>query len=358
MNRKKINIKSFFSFFLVVFLIFSCVPVYAEDNNSSASGTITKEIVFLTEDATESKNDEFTETITENGKKYKLAGVKYEITDQNPLTIEQEVKKEIMSDPIPEGEEYQPQETIEEDGIIYILEGVEKQDESSVQKVTGYTDYSKSVTKNTVPKTKNVTVKNDFTGETDTVSCSLVNVEKLSDSTWEDTYIDIVFESYNSNIFRWNGVTVSKDTSTPLAGYEKQLLQSVGADTSNYRILKTYWNGDTYTDSNGVICRNARADVQRKVNYYRANYAGEIKSGTIYKATYKGTDWITSEDQYSYVIKATATYELVNNTSLYILYGSCMLLLIVLIVLILYVLSNKKRKAKQDVQYVDIEKEK
>lgn len=359
MKSDKLKIRIFSSFWIVTMLICTfCSPVLAKAD----SQTIKKEILFSTENASDKKDDEFPQTIKENGKTYQLVNVSYEIVDQTPLSIKQNVTKEVVSDLVSENEEFNPEETLEEDGVIYTLDHIDELSgtDGAVQTVTGYTDYSKAVSENSVPKIKNITAKNDQTGEMETVSCNLVNVERLSNTSWEDTYIDIVFESYDSNIFRWNGLTVSKDTDSPLSGYESQLLASVGVNSNNYRVLRTYWNGNSYTDSNGVLCRNARADVQRKVNYYRANYKGEIQLSEMksYKAVYTGIKDVTSEDQFSYTMKATAIYEPVNNTLLYALSGVCILLFIVLIVLLLYLLAKRKKdNDSKKIQYVDIEKE-
>lgn len=60
------------------------------------------------------------------------------------------------------------------------------------------------------------------------VTCRLTGIEAIADPSWEDTYIDIVFQEYDAFVFQWESVTVSKDTQTPLAGYEEQLIRSVG----------------------------------------------------------------------------------------------------------------------------------
>ena len=95
------------------------------------------------------------------------------------------------------------------------------------------------------------------------------------------------------------------------------------------------------------------------MNYYRANYTGQIQQpetpGYIYHSTYTGTEKITSEDQFSYTIKATAEYEEINNLLVYALSGVSILLLIIVVVLLLYILSKKKEKEEPKVQYIEKE---
>lgn len=356
-----------FSFFLVVVLLLCGITVKAKESTKTNKGSIVKEITFSTDDTVETlkkqKNDYFPETIKVDGKRYRLKTVDYKVLDKTPISIEKEVQKVVDSDFIPAGTEYQPEDAIEDNGVTYKLDKVETEektaDDTYIQTVTGYTDYDHAVSRSDVPATKNVTATNQRTGQQETVTCNLSSIDQIGSSGWEDTYIDIVFESYDAQIFHWNGITVTKDVSSPLAGYENNLLASVGADSSSYQVLRTYWTGDAYRDSNGVLCRNARADVQRKVNYYRANYSGQIQQpetpGHVYHSTYTGTEKITSEDKYSYTIKAAAEYEEINNLLVYALSGVSILLLIIIVILILYIVSKKKEKKEPKVQYIEKE---
>lgn len=349
-----------FSFLLACLLICSLGNTAQAADQKTEKGTrdtITKEVLFSSEDKKASKKEAFQETIKENGKTYRLKNVEYKQLDRSPVTIKKEISKEVKSDPIPEGQEYQPPETLEDGGVTYQLEKVDKKEQETgnaeTQTVTGHTDFDRAVTRSDVPATKQVTVKNNRTGEDMTVNCDLKDVTAITNASWEDTHIDIVFESYDSQIFQWNGVTVTKDTQTPLAGYESQLLASVGADSSNYRVLRTYWKGEPYTDANGTVCRDARADAQRLVNYYRANYAAAVPlegtKATIYTATYKGTEKITDDSQYVYTIKATGMYQVQDtNYAPFVLAGIGIALLLLLTVLILMLLMKKKKEKEEN----------
>lgn len=358
MRRKK----GLFSLFLVVTLCSSALTVHAKDTKVK-SGSVIRESTFSSDDKDfeKQKGADFPATIKFSGKHYKLNNVSYDIIDKKPVTVKNEVEKVVDSDLIPENTEYKPEETLKEDNVTYRLKNVEIEEKTAsdtyIQAVSGYTDYDYEVSRADVPATKNVTVINKRSGESETVTCNLNGIEQIGPSGWEDTYIDIVFESYDAQIFFWNGVTVTKDTSSPLEGHEDILLSSVGANNDNYNLIRTYWTGEAYEDANGVLCRNARADVQRKVNYYRANYSGEIRQaetpGYIYHATYTGTKKIASENQYTYTVKATAEYEKIDNRLLYALTGVSGFLIICVIVLILYIISKKKKEDEPRVQYVE-----
>lgn len=336
-KKHKNNKKAFLSVMLMTALILSLHQnVYAKDE---ADYTVTK--TYLTDDATESRNDDFEKELNVDGKKYQLSDIQYKILKTNDKP-----DKTIESDPVPDGQDYSPDKEILEDGITYKLKesvAVEKEIEKEyVQQVDGYTDYDYPITKNSVPDVQDFTVTNMKTGELETVSCQLQDVTQL-DGTWTDTYIDIVFESYDADTFNWQNVQVTKNTETPLAGYESQLLQSVGANTQDYRVESTYWTSQPYTDANGILCRNARADVQRYIRYYRANYSGQIKmdavQGRIFTSVYEYEKGAGDH----YEIEATANYEEVSTVP-YLAIGAGVLILVLLIVCVLYAISKKKKK--------------
>ena len=94
---------------------------------------------------------------------------------------------------------------------------------------------------------------------------------------------------------------------------------------------------------NGVLCRDAIANVQQPVQMYRAEYSGviQIPKETVYKATYETEDVDGAKE---YTVKATATYSLQSNNTPYILAGIGIFLLLVLIVMIIFVISKKKKE--------------
>lgn len=87
-------------------------------------------------------------------------------------------------------------------------------------------------------------------------------MEKLKANSWQDSYINLTFISYDADYYEWNGVQIDGSSKNPLKGYEKEILKSIGADTKNYRVVTTYWTGKAY-QKDGVYYRKAKADIQK-----------------------------------------------------------------------------------------------
>lgn len=297
------------------------------------------------------KDTIFESVIEENGITYELKGVDYEMLE--PETVYKDETKTVESDVLPEGQPYTPEETVTEGDITYTLTKTETREEilkeAYSQPVSGYTDYPYAITAADVPQSKEVTVANIRTGQQETVACSLAGIERLP-VTYEDTYIDIVYESYDANQFIWGDTIVSKNEQTPEID-EGQLLASVGADSASYDVQRVYWTSQPYTDANGVLCRNARADVSRLVSYYRASYSGSIEQpeekGVRYVSTYTGQ--VPDEDKGGdSQVQAIAHYVERTIPHALLLAGAGIGIAILLVVAVLYVISKKKKHSKTE----------
>ena len=142
----------------------------------------------------------------------------------------------------------------------------------------------------------------------------------------------------------WNGNYVRADAEYPLKGYEKQLLASVGLSPSIYTVNSIRWDGDAYVNENGVTCRNALAEVQHYGYLYRANYETEVDY-VKYEASYENVE----NDNFNYVIRATASYQQIIPVTQIIIYaGIGILLLCILIVLIIYIVAKKKESKDKE----------
>lgn len=331
--------------FAGILFLWSVVPVMAMSDE-----TVSRSYRFTTQNKKETHDEEFEQQITEDGNLYQLDDISYKIHSRKPVMVEKEVEKVIETEYIPVETEYHPEPEITENGVIYkVRETSVIPEEVYTQAVTGYTDYSYPVTKDNVPKTKDVTVKDSRTGEDVAVTCSLTSVERLADGVWENSHIDITFISYDADVFVWQGLNVSADENEPLKGYEAELLKSVGADATTTTIKDITWAGDPYYDTSGVLCRDAIAYTQKYVNYYRANYAGTYQDspGVKYRVVYRGTEQVASDTDYIYEMEAVASYNRVKEkvpVAVYIMTGVGILLLAVLVVLILYILAKKKKE--------------
>lgn len=122
--------------------------------------------------------------------------------------------------------------------------------------------------------------------------------------------------------------------------YEKDLLKSVGLSPSIYSVSSITWKGEPYTDENGVDCRDAVAEIQHYGYLYRANYSSHIKY-VKYEASYENAE----NDNFNYVIKATAVYEKVVPVTQAVFYaGIGILIFCILLVLIMYLVSRNKKE--------------
>lgn len=324
-------------------LVFSLLLAFVFPLQVTAAGEpLIKEMTIKAASEAEYKElaeAEFAQQITENGKDYTLDHIDYEITDTQYLD-----KKEKVIDVTGE-----PEQTLTEQGVVYTLENAEKQeqDEAEPQIVTAYDDYDHPVSESDVPGTKDVTATNSETGEEETVTCSLTGIEPAGITT-VDTVMTITFSNYDASYYSWNGTYIARNDQTPpLAGYEDELLAYCNAEAGS-EITGYYWAGEPYT-SNGVLCRDAAANVRQNVRMYRANYQGEIaapEQEPAYAATYTAPD---PDGAVQLTVTATATY--IQESSVlpyYIAAGAGILVLIILIVGILIILSKKKKeKAKE-----------
>ena len=98
----------------------------------------------------------------------------------------------------------------------------------------------------------------------------------------------ITFQEYDASVYEWNGNLLPRnDEVPPLAGYESQLLESVGAAEGS-QVTGLSWVGEPY-EAEGVLYRDAVATVQQVVTLYRADYHGQIheaeQKGVVYRNT-------------------------------------------------------------------------
>lgn len=338
MKRKRLSeIALTFSFLLMVVSVVP-VQVLAAD----AEKEITKEIQIVVsekKDAKDQAEKKFSEVIKENGKEYKLTDITYkkmntEYLDKKEKSIETTQK---------------PEKSLEDDGTTYTLKSVNETEKvveaSSEQIVTAYDDYDHAITASDVSGTKTVVQTNRKTGSEESVVCSLQNITDAGISTY-DNIMSITFSNYDAAYYEWNGNYIPRnDEMPPLAGYESQLLASVGAGEGS-QIMNYSWSGEPYT-VDGIVYRDAVATVRQPVRMYRANYVGKIsspeKKEKIYKATYEAPD---QDGKKEITISATATYKEVKKS--YVPYvvatGIAILLLAGFIIAVLLLISKSKKE--------------
>lgn len=343
---KKIGIIT--TFILCICLISS---ISVSTNNNQNQRYI-KTVEFSAENETDNI-PEFDKDIIKDGVEYTLSGVDVETVSREPKTLTNYFSKDIETI-FPENQEYEPEDSFIEDGVLYVLSDINSELVDNVatykQEVTGFNDYDHTVTEADVPQTKVITVNSIATGDPVEVTCNLENIIP-NGGGWQQNTISIVFYNIGADMYEWNGITVPGNQEIPLIGYEQELLESVGADSSS-RVVDIYWVSEPYYDDLGQICRNAQADIEQYVQYYRANYRGTFQAeepGVRYIATYEGNYTENSDTDFTYKRRATATYEVKSENQhidplIIAGIGISLCVAIVLVILVLYILSKKKKK--------------
>ena len=334
--------KKFVSFFLVAAaLLYASTPVLAASKDS-----FSKTINFKAENEQENIPD-FDKEIVKDGQKYTLSGVSVRTLKKTPQKEVQYLTKEVET-VVGAQEEYAPPEELQDNNFLYHLSHVEQEPISTPgegQLVTGFVDYQYPIQQSDVPKTKAISTTDPATGETIQVTAELKNLVQQGGG-WKPNYIDIKFYNMDADYFEWNGIQIEGNQEQPLQGYEQELLASVGADRNTSRVIRTYWTSDVYTDENGETCRNARADIEQYVNYYRANYEKRLDKNEVrYVAAYRAEQTVESQTSFIYERAATAKYEKDDNKIVkYIMAGAGILIFVAIVVAILYVIAKKKKE--------------
>lgn len=289
---------------------------------------------------------EFDEKIEVNRVKYNLSTVTYNLVSTQKKQVEGEVSHVEKSEPVLKGSTVEFPETVTVVDETFTLKEIRSTaaTEKYTQPVTQNVEYEYYVTRETVPQTKAVTVKNELTGMEETVECSLSEISQQG-SRWVKSHIDIKFNGYDSTAISWRGLYFANEpTETPLKGYESELLASVGLTSDNGKIQKTYWTSEPYT-ANGVVYREAKADIEKIVPVYRATYSGEIvEDMVIQEAVYTGKGMVeTDEDEYT--IEAVAYYE-EDTMSDFMKAVGLFLLTILIFIFIVFTVARKKLSKK------------
>lgn len=337
--------KKIISFFVVAAaLLTASTPVLAAENN-----IYTKTVNFKAENEQENIPD-FNKEIIKDGQKYSLSGVSVRTLKKTPQKEVQYLTKEVET-VVDAQEEYAPPDELQDNNFLYHLSNVVQEPISTPgegQLVTGFVDYQYPIKQADVPKTKVISTTSPVTGETIEVTADFKNLVQQGGG-WKPNYIDIKFYNMDADYFEWNGIQIEGNQEQPLQGYEQELLASVGANRDTSRVIRTYWTSDVYTDENGETCRNARADIEQYVNYYRANYEKILdKKEVRYVATYQTEQTVESQTSFIYERAATARYEKVDNEIVkYIMAGAGILIFVAIIIAILYVIAKKKKKQEK-----------
>ncbi len=188
---------------------------------------------------------------------------------------------------------------------------------------------------------------------------------RTEDDNWQwidDVIIPVKMTGVDGAYILFEGEMIPFDgTVPPLAGYEDLFLNYLHLDSKFYRLNSAQWNGDIFTDENGVICQNATIYGERNVATFTAFYGGHdtvvpqteiLEAKAHYEAVYE----VPSDVEKLYKIEHTAVYEEVEQIPFWVQflqdYGISILLFLAIItaVIILYILAKKRKNKKGEVK--------
>ncbi|MBQ8639813.1 MAG: hypothetical protein IJ468_11670 [Lachnospiraceae bacterium] len=245
---------------------------------------------------------EFPEVIEQEGMRYRLEGVTYEVSSvADTIGI-------TSADLIAE-EPHQPDLEIHVDDRLYRLEETKKEEwilDGRNQLVSAHQLFLDG---QMIPDTITVSALDPLTGET--VTGEIGRLETVSAGTdWRIGALElpVTYLNYGNEAGEYdiagNIVTLIDDTPA-FENYEHVILQVNGRDEQWNRITDIVWDGEAYLNSYGAVCRKAKATGDVLVECYRTIYQGEIRLPDLSMVRY--TDYYESETQY--LITARVTYQ-------------------------------------------------
>lgn len=310
--------------------------------------TMTKEIISLDRN----EQIDFAETITEDGKTYRLIDVSSSVISDTAVTEEQVLsvqREETVAD-----KSASIADTYTQDGVTYSLKDVQFQPHE-------ITDYTATVTEDVLlgpavsqpDADDSITVPYHIDEYDLTLDCTLPLSSVSSGSPYwlDDVRIPMQIYDTGALYMEFNGQVLPFDGSTPpLAGFEDLFLDYLGLSGDTYRLTSAVWDGEPYTE-NGTECRDAIISGSRLVSDYTAHYGGEITLPpfTVYDATatYEAVQTVeTGETEYT--IQAVAQYEEDHSTLTAVIIGAAVGIIgIAAAVAIILAILAKKRKRKE-----------
>lgn len=294
-------------------------PVVATGNGTS----ITKEQIM--KNVEKDKTYDFEELISENGKEYVLKDVSYTIVDTHIPENEEIVKFDKKYEGLESNNVSQLAETLEIDRNNEKVAVFFKSADWTSRNIGGtsqtVTDkYNKGYTAEQptdFDRSRTVSVTDPTTGVTKNVTVYYVNTTLVEDYKWRksDLELPITFYNYDAPVYNFGDFSIPHNDDYPqIEGVEDELIKLLGYDTKKYKITGAKWVGGTYTNSDGIKCREAIASCDTYTALWQANYEGVADfSKTVYDCTahYEGTVKVKDKDKATtYDIKATAIYEL------------------------------------------------
>lgn len=240
---------------------------------------ITKEYQFYSE-TEDGLKFEIPEEIEVNGKKYKYTGNAEYITSEIMSVVAQTVDVEVK-----DKDDVSKEYTYKSDsGKTYTLYGDIFNFSELVPiktTVTERVEYSPRVSKPNITKTKEIEYYNEVSGKDEVISGTLVDSGKSSTEWYSGYSVNAVFTANHETVSDWtvegNGtvVNVPQTSDTPTwSNYQNDVISLLGLDANFYRCTGAEWNGNAFTNVDGMLQRSATFHCDSLLTSYWAEYTG------------------------------------------------------------------------------------
>lgn len=313
--------------FLILGLLLAGMP--AKETLAAESGEVLENLYEEHQYTTTNPDSDEAEKLFE--KELERDGVTYRLSEIHTEVLKQEGdgnnggRLELTTSPFLEeyAEKHQPDEQMERDGLEYRLAETRLEETKiPAHEVTAEetVTYDSVEALDRLPSAIPITVTDEATGQTAEIS-GTISAQEFSAERWEEGFsFQATFHEYGLDGY-WLGeqvFTLAGDE-PDFAGYEAELLSLIGADSDNYTVEDVVWDGETYEDTDGVLCRDARISGKKLVRDCAVTYQGTAvfpeEDGVRYLSSYEpaqnsGSGIIT------YTMKATGVYKPKKNTGL------------------------------------------
>lgn len=258
----------------------------------------------------------FDKELERDGVTYRLSEIRTEVIEEKPADSEVDTVTITTAPFLKEkADGYQPEDTMERDGVSYQLQKSVLEDAAIPAHEVPIAEevvYEAVEGKDVIPSRIPVSVTDDATGQ-QMEGIAELSGQEFGEERWEGNFsFPVVFHEYGLEGYGLGEQVFKLESGMPdFHGYEAELLALIGVSGEEYTVESVTWDGEPYVDSEGILCRNAVASGQKLVSDCKAVYQGTAvfkeEPGARYLLTYqkKGAE---SSGEKVYTMKATGVY--------------------------------------------------
>lgn len=302
--------------FLVMFLA-ACVPVMEAEAADGVLENIYEEHQYQTENPDSDEAEGlFEKEMKRDGVTYRLSEIRTEMIEEKPAGTAGDTVT-ITTDSFLEekADLYRPEDAMERHGVFYQLQKSVLEEAAIPAHEVPITEevvYEAVEGKDVIPARIPVSVTDDATGQ-QMDGIAEISGQEFGGERWEENFsFPVTFHEYGLEGY-WLGEQVFKlkEDTPDFHGYEGELLALIGVSGEEYTVDSVTWDGETYEDSEGVLCRNAVASGKKLVSDCKAVYRGTAvfkeEPGVRYRLTYQKSG-AEGAGKTVYTMKATGIY--------------------------------------------------